>query len=70
MVVKDSGKPIGSEEFFNWMVETLGITIDIDRRPKGRPLYLKILRGKRKSDITSPNPTRSLINFIISNYIR
>ena len=30
-----SGKPIGSEEFLNWMVETLGITID--RRPKGRP---------------------------------
>ena len=30
-----SGKPIGFEEFFNRMVEALGITID--RRPKGRP---------------------------------
>ena len=30
-----SGKPIGSEEFFNRIVEALGITID--RRPKGRP---------------------------------
>jgi len=30
-----SRKPIGSEEFFNQMVETLGITVD--RRPKGRP---------------------------------
>jgi len=30
-----SGQPIGFEEFFNRMVETLGITID--RRPKGRP---------------------------------
>jgi len=30
------GKPIGSEEFLNRMVEALGITI-IDRRPKGRP---------------------------------
>jgi hypothetical protein len=30
-----SGKPIGSEEFFNHMVETLGITVD--RRPKERP---------------------------------
>jgi hypothetical protein len=29
------GKPIGSEEFLNRIVETLGITID--RRPKGRP---------------------------------
>ena len=30
-----SGKPIvGSEEFLNRMVETLGITVD--RRPKGR----------------------------------
>ena len=29
------GKPIGSEEFLNRMVETLGIIID--RRPKGRP---------------------------------
>ena len=28
------GKPIGSKEFLNRMVETLGITID--RRPKGR----------------------------------
>ena len=23
-----SGKPVGSEEFLNWMVEALGITID------------------------------------------
>jgi len=30
-----SGKPMGSEEFLNRMVETLGIAID--RRPKGRP---------------------------------
>ena len=30
-----SGKPIGSEEFFNRMVEVLGIIID--KRPKGRP---------------------------------
>ncbi len=29
-----SEKPLGFEEFFNQMVETLGITID--RRPKGR----------------------------------
>jgi len=28
------GKPIGSEEFLNQMVEVLGITVD--RRPKGR----------------------------------
>ena len=30
-----SGKPIGSEELFNQMVEALDITVD--RRPKGRP---------------------------------
>ncbi|MBA7648471.1 hypothetical protein ES703_56257 [subsurface metagenome] len=30
-----SGKPIGSEEFLNQIVEVLGITID--RRPKGKP---------------------------------
>ena len=36
-----SGKPIGSEEFLNRMIETLGITID--RRPKGR-----LLTGKAK----------------------
>ena len=30
-----SGEPIGSEEFFNRMVETLGIIID--RCLKGRP---------------------------------
>jgi len=30
-----SGKPIGTEEFLNRMVEVLGIIID--RRPKGRP---------------------------------
>jgi len=30
-----SGKPIGSEEFLDKMVEVLGITID--RHPKGRP---------------------------------
>ena len=29
-----SGKPMGSEEFFNQMVETLGITVD--RHLKGR----------------------------------
>ncbi len=29
-----SGKPTGSEEFLNQMVETLGVIID--RRPKGR----------------------------------
>ena len=34
--VISSGKPIRPEEFFNQMVEVLGITI-IDRRPKGRP---------------------------------
>ena len=33
--VNFSGKPIGSEEFFNQMVETLGNTID--GHPKGRP---------------------------------
>ncbi len=31
-----SGKPIVAEEFFNRMVEALGITI-INRRPKGKP---------------------------------
>ena len=30
-----SGKPIGSEELLNQMVEALGITID--GHPKGRP---------------------------------
>jgi len=30
-----SGKPTGSEEFINRMVEALGIIID--RRPEGRP---------------------------------
>jgi len=30
-----SRKPIGSEQFFKRMFETLGMTID--RRPKGRP---------------------------------
>ena len=30
-----SGKPVGSEEFLNQMVEALGIILD--RRPKGRP---------------------------------
>ena len=29
-----SGKPIGSEEFLNQMIETLGSTVD--RRPKGK----------------------------------
>jgi len=33
-LVTFSGKPIGSEEFLNQMVEILGIIID--RRPKGR----------------------------------
>jgi len=30
-----SGKPVGSEEFLNLMIETLGITVD--SRPKERP---------------------------------
>ena len=30
------GKPMGSKEFFNQIVEALDIII-IDRRPKGRP---------------------------------
>jgi len=30
-----SGKPIGSEEFLNQIIEALDIIID--RRPKGRP---------------------------------
>jgi hypothetical protein len=30
-----TGKPIGLEEFFNQMIDTLGITI-IDRHSKGR----------------------------------
>jgi len=34
-LVTFSGKPIGSEEFRNRRVETLGITVD--RRSKGRP---------------------------------
>jgi hypothetical protein len=38
-LVTFSGKPIGSEEFLNQMVETLGITVD--RSPKGRPGKLK-----------------------------
>ena len=29
------GKPIGSEEFLNRMVEALGVAVD--RRPEGRP---------------------------------
>ncbi len=33
--VSFSGKLIGSDEFLNRMVESLGIIID--RRPKGRP---------------------------------
>ena len=33
--VNFSGKPIGSEEFFNQVFEVLGIIID--RCPKGRP---------------------------------
>ena len=32
--VNFSGKPMGPEEFFNQMVEALGIIID--RRPRGR----------------------------------
>ena len=35
-----NGKPIGSEEFFNQMVEALGIIID--RRPKERPRKMEI----------------------------
>ncbi|MBU4314351.1 MAG: hypothetical protein KJ821_06145 [Actinobacteria bacterium] len=34
-----SGKPIGSEEFLNQMVEVLGIIID--RCLKGRPLKMQ-----------------------------
>ena len=34
-----SGKPIGSDEFLNQIVEALGNTID--RRPKGRPRKMK-----------------------------
>jgi len=34
-----SGKPIGSEDFFNQMVEALGIIID--RHPKGRPCKME-----------------------------
>jgi hypothetical protein len=34
-LVTFSEKPMGSEEFLNWMVEALGIIIY--RRPKGRP---------------------------------
>ncbi|GAG19034.1 unnamed protein product [marine sediment metagenome] len=33
-------KPIKSEEFFNQIVESLGIIID--RRPKGRPREMEI----------------------------
>jgi len=58
------------EEFFNQMVETLGIIID--RRPKERPrkmesytieknrmccpILIKKLRGKRKSNIARSDP--------------
>ena len=38
-----SGKSMGSEEFFNQMVEALGIIVD--SRPKGR------LRKKKKYDV-------------------
>jgi len=34
-LVTFNGKPIGSEEFLNRIIEALDITI-IDRRPKGR----------------------------------
>jgi len=34
-----SGKPMGSEEFLNRMIEALGIIID--RRPKGRPCKIE-----------------------------
>ena len=33
------GKPIGSEEFLNQIVEALGIIVD--RRPKGRPCKME-----------------------------
>ena len=36
-LVTFSGKPIGFEEYLNQMIKTLGITITMDRRPKGRP---------------------------------
>jgi len=35
-----SGRAIGTVEFLNRMVETLGITI-IDRHPKGRPCKME-----------------------------
>ena len=35
-----SGKPIVSEEFFNQMVNSLGIN-NIDRRTKGRPYKME-----------------------------
>jgi len=35
MPIQQGGKPIGSEEFLNWLVEALGIITD--RRPKGKP---------------------------------
>lgn len=38
-------KPIESEEFINWMVDTLGITVD--RRPKGNPVKGKIKLQKK-----------------------
>ena len=42
-----SRKSIGSEEFFNRMIEALGIIID--RRPKGRPRKRKEKLNHRKN---------------------
>ena len=41
-----SGQPIGSEEFLNQVVETLGITID--KRPKGSPRKMESLAIEKK----------------------
>ena|GEM_PF-3404171 len=32
-----NGKPVGSEEFLNLMVDNLGITINTNTQPKGGP---------------------------------
>ncbi len=41
-----SRKPIGSEDFLNRMIETLGITID--KRPKGRSCKMENCLNKKK----------------------
>ena len=45
-----SGKPMGSEEFFNQMVEALGITID--RRSKGKPCKRESQAIKKRGFVT------------------